>query len=159
MTTADYGKILRESQQELEELLIKQEEIERRIARLKQAILALTPLAEQDIEEGVLSLASGMGLANEVIEEWLGTGITGACREIFKAVDGPLSPVEIKERLIKSGINLSGQKNIMASIHSALKRLVKSGEIGTSDSGLTYKGKRRLYTDAPAPATSLRNMK
>ncbi|MGB7280698.1 MAG: hypothetical protein WBE13_00445 [Candidatus Acidiferrum sp.] len=136
MAPADYRKTLEDAKKELEELLIGQEETERRIARLKQVILALTPLAEEPGSNGLLSPN------DEIIKDWLGLpGMTQTCLEIFKAATGPLTPVEIKQKLIDMGVDLSAHKNVMASVHSTLKRLDKQGQITTRDNGLTYQRK------------------
>ncbi len=138
MTPADYGKTLEDAKKELEELLIRQEETEQKIARLKNAILALTPLAEEPGSNGLF------GVNDEMVKDWLGLpGLTQTCLQIFKAATGPLTPVEIKQKLLSMGVDLSGHKNIMASIHSTLKRLAKGDQITTNDNGLTYEWRRR----------------
>lgn len=133
MAQEDYKKTLQAAQAELEELLIKQEEIEQRIARVKQAIISLAPLAE---EPGSTFWTSALAAIR-------GEGISDTCRQILQSTGKPLSPVEIKQQLLNMGIDLSRQKNVMASIHSLLKRLVANDEIETRDEGLTYKWKRR----------------
>jgi hypothetical protein len=134
MTPTSYTKIVEDSKKELEDLLIKQEDIERRISRLKQAILALTPLAD---EENALC-----GVDVEPMLQALGlSGITDALRDVLKAATAPMTPVEIKQRILTMGVDLSGHKNIMASIHSTLKRLAANDEVETRDNGLTYKWK------------------
>lgn len=133
MTQDDYKKTLEGARAELEELLVKQEEIEQRIARIKQAIISLAPLVEEPDSDFWTSLSAGMRAS----------GISDACLQILQSTNKPLTPVEIKEQLRNTGIDLSGQKNVMASIHSALKRLCANEEIETKDNGISYQKKRR----------------
>ena len=152
MTPSDYRKIVEDSKKELEDLLIKQEEIERRIARLKQAILGLAPLIEEEpTDQGMY------GTNDDFVSEWLGlgTGMTDVCRNIFKASSSPLTPVEIKQKLLDMGVDLTKHKNIMASVHSVLKRLAEKGEIVTKDNGLSYE--RSRLVDRIGKAEAIRN--
>ncbi|MGC2422365.1 MAG: hypothetical protein WA405_12050 [Candidatus Acidiferrales bacterium] len=153
MQPTDYRKIIEDAKKELEQQMILQEDTEQKIARLKQAIVALTPLAEEP--DYTLAVDSP---AHYLVEEWLELpgGITDACREIFKASSlGGLTPVEIKQKLLSMGVNLRGHKNVMASIHSTLKRLAKNEEIITKDNGLTYEWKR-FHTALPPPPRASR---
>jgi hypothetical protein len=133
MTAEDYKKSLEGLKVELEELLNRQEDIEKRIAQVKQAIMSLAPLAEEQGES--------------ILGPWfqiLGTkSVSDACLQILQAASEPLSPVEIKTQILNMGLDLSEYKNVMATIHSALKRLLQNGEITTKDNGLTYSWMRR----------------
>jgi hypothetical protein len=140
MNASDYKEMADKILAELESLEIQQEETERRIARLKQALIGLTPLAE----EAILSFMD-MTTINAEIDAM---SITDATRQIFQAAKTPLAPTEIKQQLLNMGKELSGQKNVMASIHSLLKRLVASGEIETRDNRLTYQWKTRRLPGA-----------
>jgi hypothetical protein len=138
MDAIDYKKMAENIQAELAALEIQQEATERRIARLRQALVGLVPLAEE------FSTYSG-NLAT-LRAELDAMSITDAARQILQASKAPLAPLDIKQQLVNMGKDLSDQKNVMASIHSLLKRLVTSGEIETKDNGLTYewKGVRRF---------------
>lgn len=142
MTHEEYRKTLDAARVELEVLMVRQADTEQRIARLKQLILALSPLAEEP-----------QGLLYSGFREMMASmGITDACREIFKATGVPMAPLGIKAKLIAMGIDLSGHKNIMATIHSTLKRLAENDEIFTNDNGLTYEWKwHGIPTLAPPP--------
>jgi hypothetical protein len=132
MTTQEYKQMLINMRKELETLLEQQEEIEQKIAILKQAIMSFAPLAKEP-ETSIWS----------VFGETL--GMTENIREILQAAyPKNLSPVEIKEQLKSRGQDLSQHKNVMASIHSTLKRMLENKEITTSDEGLSY-GWRRKY--------------
>ena len=136
METKDYREMAGKIQAELAALEIQQEEIERRIARLRQSLVGLIPLCELDADE---DMPSALGIRDQIDS----LSITDAVRQILQAAEKPLSPTQIKQQLINMGKDLSGQKNVMASIHSLLKRLVSSEEIESKDSGLTYQWKPR----------------
>jgi hypothetical protein len=142
----DYRRLVIEIQKEIESLEIQQEDTTRRLARLKQSLIGLAPLAEEQdagLAGGIEALAGIPSMAEITI--------TDSVRQILQATTKALSPVEIKDRLISMGKDLSGHKNVMASVHSLLKRLAASGQIESKDNGLTYgwKGIRRFpRTDA-----------
>jgi hypothetical protein len=138
MDTSEYKKMAEAIQTEIESLEIQQEDIERHIARLKQALIGLAPLADESQPSGL-----GEWFGESVKTELESMSITDVTRQIFQAASKPLAPTEIKQQLLNVGKDLSGQKNLMASIHSLLKRLVASGEIETRDNGLTYQWKTR----------------
>jgi hypothetical protein len=134
MDRSEYKAIAAKIQAELESLEIQQEEIERHIARLRQTLLGLAPLCESPhgpLFDGFIQAIDSLSL-------------TDAARQILQAAKAPLAPTEIKQQLLNMGRDLSSQKNVMASIHSLLKRLVESNEIETKDSGLTYQWKTRI---------------
>ncbi len=117
-------------------MLEQQEEIEQKIAQLKQAIISFAPLAKEPLDrfwaDALAALAS--------------QGISEGIREILRAAyPNQLSPVEIKDKLKAAGQDLSGHKNVMASVHSALKRMLENKEIITGDQGLTYGWRRRFH--------------
>lgn len=153
MNAAEYKKMAENIQTEIESLEIQQEDIERRLARLKQALLGLAPLAEE-CPVGLTGLFS-----ESIVTAVEAMSITDAARQIFQAATKPLAPTEIKQQLLNMGKDLSKQKNVMASIHSLLKRLLESGEIESTNNGLTYqwKGLRRFpRTDQTAKREAIR---
>ena len=133
MLGQEYKKMLETMHKELEALLELQEDTEQKIAQLKQAIISLVPLArERD------------GLGDQMVQSFITQGTTEGIREILRAAfPTPLNPVEIKEQLKNRGQDLSQHKNVMASVHSTLKRMLENHEITTDNSGLTYRWKRR----------------
>jgi hypothetical protein len=160
MEPLDYNAMAEKIQAEIEVLEIQQEDTERRIARLKQALLGLAPLAQESSRESSKD-AFGIDIA-AITAEIDAMSITDATRQILQASTKRLAPVEIKQQLINMGKDLSTQKNIMASIHSLLKRLRENDEIETTDNGLTYewKGPRRFpRTGANNQADAIRRAK
>src|SRR5258708_7823221 len=129
MTKQEYKRMLEAMQKELNGLLELQEDTEQKIAQLKQAIISFAPLAKESNEP--------MGFWDEALSEIKAAGITDNIREILQAVyPNLLSPIEIRKQLKNRGQDLSGHKNVMASIHSTLKRMLENEEIITSDDGL-----------------------
>jgi hypothetical protein len=144
MDALDYKKMAEQILNEIASLEIQQEETERRIVRLKQVLIALTPLAEEPIlpfvDRTTINVETG------------GISITDATRQIFQVAKVPLAPAEIKQQLLNMGKDLSDQKNVMVGLHSLLTRLVALGEIETRDNGLTYQSKgMRVLLSPPEP--------
>jgi hypothetical protein len=119
---------------ELEDLEIQQEDTARRIARLKQTLVGLEPLSE---------LSANSSTPTKVGEFPRLLSLTDAARQILQAHMEPLTPLEIRDKLVNMGHDFKGQKSVMASVHSLLKRLVVSGEIETKGNGYQWKGVRR----------------
>lgn len=138
---------------ELDRLLEQRDEVERRISQLKQTIVALAPLAEEE------------DLVTELARAWMGAlGLTDAIREVLRSETKPVTALEVKDRLIKTGADLSGYKNALGSIHTVLRRLVESKEAtaGTDKEGsTTYEWSRQamittLYAQALGSETPSR---
>jgi hypothetical protein len=55
-------------------------------------------------------------------------GLTDACRLVLRG-GLPMTPVEVRERLLEIGVDLSVYTNDLSAIHTVLKRLNESGEI------------------------------
>jgi hypothetical protein len=144
---SDFRKMAEQILNELTSLEIQQEETEHRIARLKQVLVDLAPLSQESIPS-VVDVTTVHAEKDRV-------SITDATRRIFQDAQGPLEPSDIKQLLLNMGIDLGDHKNVMAGIHSLLKRLVAGGEIETRDNGLTYKWKGfRVVLSSPEPRPS-----
>ncbi len=109
MGTADYKRALAAAIGEYDRLKEEREAIETRLAQLRQIIGALGPLCRLPRHDAL--------------------GLTDACRSVLRATYGPLTPVDVKAGLQTMGLDLSAHSNPLASIHSVLKRLARSGEI------------------------------
>ena len=55
-------------------------------------------------------------------------GITDACRLVLRG-GLPMTPVEVRDRLMAIGVDLSVYSNDLSAIHTVLKRLNEAGEI------------------------------
>jgi predicted transcriptional regulator len=129
MDLQDYKKAFAQAQTDLEKLIEEREEIDRKISKLKQAIIGLAPLADE---------ASAGSLSYTLVPEFTAFGITDAIREVLNSAEKWLTPLEVRERLVQMKPNMKEQANLMASIHSVLKRLVpKEAVFSTNKSGDT----------------------
>jgi hypothetical protein len=104
----DYGAL----QAKLGACIKEQAQLEKRIADVKQTIVALSKmLGEEFVEEDAL-------------------GLTDAIRMAFKThPDQALTPTGLKERLEQLGFDTGKYGNVMASVHSIINRLATRGEI------------------------------
>jgi chromosome segregation ATPase len=98
-------------QQELGDCLGQQEELERKIAAVRQMIFGFSNALHEQFEE-----------ADEL-------GLTDAVRQAFKTSKGPLEPTAVRTRLQELGFNISKYGNLMASIHTVISRLVHQQQL------------------------------
>lgn len=118
MAALDYETLLERAKEDLAEeqaklgrLIGEQEATEKKIAGIR----------------GMIGHLSRM-LDKEYIEEDE-AGLTENVRRVFKTHNGSLIPTEIRDRLRDSGYDISKHGNVMASIHSVVRRLSDRGEI------------------------------
>ena len=104
----DYRAALDAAIKEYEALGQERRAIDDRLAQLGQTIGMLTRL---------------LGLTPTVP-----LGLTDACRMVLRHGD-PMTPVQIRDRLMGIGFDLSKYANDLAAIHTILKRLNGSGEL------------------------------
>jgi hypothetical protein len=108
MTSKDYRLALDAAIKEYEDLGQQKRAIDDRLAQLGQTVGSLTRL---------------LGLTPTVP-----LGLTDACRMILRRGD-PMTPVEVRNRLLAIGIDMSKYANDLAAVHTILKRLTASGEL------------------------------
>ena len=108
MTASDYRAALDAAIKEYEALGKQRRDIDDRLAQLGQTIGTLTRL---------------LGLAPTVP-----LGLTDACRMVLRN-GHPMTPVEVRDRLLAIGIDVSKYANDLAAVHTILKRLNSSGEL------------------------------
>lgn len=109
MTNADYRTALDGAIKEYEALGQQRREIDTRLAQLAQTIGTLNRL---------------LGLVPTVP-----LGLTDACRLALRGAGLPLTPLEVRDRLVAIGVDLSIYTNELSAIHTILKRLNDAGEI------------------------------
>ncbi|MGA9055091.1 MAG: hypothetical protein WB763_01120 [Terriglobia bacterium] len=109
----NWKDVIDHAREELAQLEAEREGIDKRILQLKRIIFAASEMIQD---------ASGSFW--NIKEELDALGITEFCREIFRYQRKGMTPLEVRSALLARGIDLSRQKNIMASIHTVLKRLV-----------------------------------
>ncbi len=133
-------------------MLVEMDTLEMRIAKQKRVIAALTEL--NDIAE---ESQPPVGLVK---------GITDACKTAVIGAGKALYPSEVRDRIKTLGF--PEQKNLLASVHTVLKRLAEAGEIRLLEDG-TYRrmtlGDRVVYQatreldpgpKAPVPPPAMR---
>lgn len=131
------------AQAELNQLLKQREQLEIDIAKKRYQIAALFALTEDNEE------------VDQVVGMTLG-GLTDAVLSAFRsAAYKPLRPVQVKERLAQLGFPVDNYKNIMAAIHTVIKRLFDAGKIvDASEGDVAYALARNL---APARSEEVRS--
>jgi predicted nuclease with TOPRIM domain len=117
---------------EREELETMRELLERRIEKLRHAIVGLGGLCGETAET---INSKWPDLFPDKVQEI--TGLTDAIREILSShAEHYLSPVHVRDLLKEMGFDTGKYKNVLASIHTVLKRLLGQGEVlDSSDEG------------------------
>ena len=108
MTTEQYRTALDSAIREYESLGQQRQDIDKRLSELAQTISTLSRLC---------------GLVPTV--PW---GLTDACRVVLRS-GLPMTPMDVRERLLAIGFDLSKYSSELAAIHTVLKRLNESGEL------------------------------
>jgi hypothetical protein len=108
-TPDHYRQALEAAVREYEELGRKRREIDDRLAQLSQTIGTLNRLC---------------GFAPSVF--W---GLTDACRIVLRNAGHPMTPTEVRDRLLGIGVDLSKYSSGLAAIHTVLKRLRDAAEV------------------------------
>ena len=109
MTAEHYRRALEAAVKEYESLGEERQRIDKRLAELAQTISTLSRLC------GITPTVS--------------MGLSDACRMVLRNAGLPMTPAELRDRLLAIGIDLSGYANALATIHTTLKRLNDAGEL------------------------------
>jgi hypothetical protein len=108
VTTDDYRRALDAAIREYESLGQQRQDIDKRLSELAQSISTLSRLC---------------GLTPTV--PW---GLTDACRVVLRS-GLPMTPMDVRGRLLAIGFDLSKYSSELAAIHTVLKRLNEAGEL------------------------------
>lgn len=100
------------AEDELKSVVIAHRESANRIAELSTAIQALRQY---------------LGLRTEQTNSLSAIGLTDSCRFVIRESGIPLTASDVRDRLGQNGFPIKNHRNMLASIHSVLKRLVQSG--------------------------------
>lgn len=131
MTTETYRSALDAAIKEYEALGAERRDIDRRLSHLAQTIGTLSRL---------------LGIAPTVP-----LGLTDACRLVLRS-GMPMTPTEVRERLLEIGVDLSVYVSDLSAIHTTLKRLNEAGEIRLVP---RPSGKNAYLWQAPPTAISI----
>jgi len=123
MARDTYRQAYEAAKLELLQHLSKREQLEQKIRDLADTLRALRKVCDVDAQEIERLVGSDLKL-----------GFTDAIRRQFDVHQRPLSPTEVRDALLKNGIG-RGQRNLLASIHTVLRRMVQAGEIKKTNDG------------------------
>jgi len=113
----EYKTELERERKALAELFRQREELATKIAKRQTRVAALAALCEESEE------------LDKMTEMDLG-GLTNACRTAFRAAGNRgLMPTDVRAALERLRFPIRTHKNILASIHTVIRRLEKGGEI------------------------------
>jgi hypothetical protein len=120
---------------------------------LDAAIKEYEALGEQrrDIDKRLSHLAQTIGTLSRLLglSPTVPLGLTDACRLVLRG-GLPMTPVEVRDRLLGIGVDLTVYVNDLSAIHTVLKRLNDGGEIRLVP---RPSGKNAYLWQAPPTAT------
>jgi hypothetical protein len=136
MARPAYSQAYETAKLDLLKQLQKRDQIDQQIRKLKQTVKALGELCGTSPEElEKLLLIEGFTMDSNM-------GFTNAIRRLFRMHKTALSPVEIRDDLLKVGIG-TDQVNLLSSIHTVLRRMVEAGEIEKTEDSRFCTASRR----------------
>jgi predicted nuclease with TOPRIM domain len=117
-------KELADLMEEREKLDERREALHERIVKLRRVVWGLASLCDvENIDHEHPSLFP------DEFSDTADVGLTDAIRQVLSShEEASLSPVFIRDRLADVGFDIKTHKNILASIHTVLKRLQRQGE-------------------------------
>jgi hypothetical protein len=111
--TKNYTDDLKQALRDLLMMASEREQLETKIAKQKKRVASLYELVQTDEDGAALT---------SLVE-----GLTDACRVVLRATKDALTPAEIRDRV--QALGLPPQANLLASVHTTMKRLKESGEV------------------------------
>jgi hypothetical protein len=126
MPRQTYKNAYEAAKADLLRLAHKRQQLDSEIRKLHTSLKALGDLC------GIAPEEVNQLLFEEGVDSSL--GFTDSIRRIFRTQNAPLNPTKIRSNLLKMGIGRE-QVNLLASIHTVLRRLVESGEIEKAEDG------------------------
>ncbi len=120
MSLTTYRRDLQARKRELAGLLRQRQAIDQKMAQLQPIINHLEGLCRELGDRAARENAAKVELT---------TGLTELARVTLEEAYVPLSASELKQRMEVKGFDFSKYSNPLASIHTVLQRLVKSGKV------------------------------
>ena len=122
MARDTYKQAYETAKNDLVQQLQKRDQLDQKIRKLKQTVKALGDQCGAPPDEvDKLLLVQGYAMDSPM-------GFTDAIRRLFRIHKTSLSPMEIRDHLLKMAIGV-GQVNLLSSIHTVLRRMSEAGEI------------------------------
>lgn len=104
----------------IRELLKQRTEIENQIDTLREALAGILKVSKTEVLDYILPDAP--------------SSISAACEAILKYADRPLTAIDIRDALVRMNFaGISEYTNLLATIHTTLKRMEKKGWIIAKD--------------------------
>jgi hypothetical protein len=110
---------------ERDELNLRIEFLDERLDKLRQVVLGLSHIADFDIQK---IKDENPNLFPEYIDPRL--GVTEAVRKVLQDAGTFMTPTDIRDGVLRVSNAIHGHKNPMATIHTVLRRLIESDEVG-----------------------------
>jgi hypothetical protein len=127
-----YIEALDAAQRELEDLQTKRAEIDARIARLRETVVSLAYLVNDEGQNENLDVS--------------GIGLTDAVAKVLRLSGMALTPADIRDELARMGFDIKKYTDIIPNITKVLRRLHDKGHVDVST---TIKGDRKVYIWSP----------
>lgn len=125
MVDESYKEAYEKARRELDELTEQREAIDRRMAKLKQIITGLEPLAGPDAQEFMQDVLSQVGLKD-------------ACLDVLRLASKPLTPSEVVRQLRRLFRFDMDYANPVAVVTTTLKRSKEVMEVERPDGKKAY---------------------
>ena len=119
--------VLDNCQRELERLLEERTRLDERILQLQNKIRHVAKMVEVTVDDPITQL-----------------GLTDAIRYVVQHA-GKVTPVDVRDELLKRYCDPEDYRNLLASVHTVMKRLERAGEI-------TFDGTKAEWTGGLPPA-------
>jgi hypothetical protein len=120
---------------------------------LDAAIKEYEALGQQrrEIDDRLAQLAQTIGTLNRLLglKPTVSLGLTDACRLALRGAGLPLTPLEVRDRLLAIGVDLTVYTNELSAIHTILKRLNEAGEVRFVTRGTGKPAYLWNYPDTP----------
>ena len=116
MTTDSYKQALKTAREQRATLLNERAQIDQKILKLDKIIESLQPLCDED---------AGLVLMTPDLSDY---SFSEACRIVLRTSQQFLGATTVRDIMIREGYDLTSQRNALASVHAALKRMKEAGE-------------------------------
>jgi hypothetical protein len=161
MADESYRKLINESKRKLSELKARRDELDVEMGKLRLLIFATANMLPDDERDEAME-----GVDEETFAQRI--SLTEVIRRALENGADWQSPKQIRDSLENSGYDFTEYGNVMASIHTTLKRLVAAGQAESKNAekvGFVYKWKgvesptvKLQYRRRPITPGSLRNL-